>query len=103
MILLALSSNAQEPQGRLRVDDIFVIPPKLTFTNSTDSTYFALPRYRLQKLLVDSQMLDTVQAVYRRSIDELVRECESLERGRNFWRLAALAAGAVVAGVVIAR
>lgn len=72
-----------------------MLPPGASFTNLHDSTYFALPRYRLERLVRDAVLSDTLQALANRSLSAVAVELDRAQNERAAWKLTALAAGAL--------
>lgn len=78
-----------------------VIAPRAVFTNATDSTYFAIPRYRLIRLLRDAQLSDSLTAAWQADIEQKYKEIEAAERSLAFWRPVAIAGIAAVTVLLI--
>lgn len=79
--LLAVSLNAQT-----KIDDLYIVPPRATFVNQSDSTYFAVPRYRLERLLRDAMISDSLAVQWQATLDQLAQR----ERSLFFWRTVAI-------------
>jgi hypothetical protein len=101
----ALSSAiAQEkPSDSSQVSrPVVVIHPGESFTNHSDSSYYALPRYRAQRLLRDAILSDSIQQIASRSIADLEQRANELGRERSVWKTAAIVEGVLAAiGMVL--
>jgi spermidine/putrescine-binding protein len=76
-----------------RVSDIFILRTGYSFTNQTDSTYYAIPRYRLQKLLLQAELADSIRVLWRKDRDSLGLLIEKNGSNAILWRNAATVAG----------
>ena len=96
LMLSSLHPSSLAQTDSLRVKDVFVLKPGSSFVNITDSTYFAIPRYRLEHLLVDAQLADSLRVMWTRDRVRLT-DLLSIEEGRSsFWRTVAEVTGVVV-------
>ena len=93
-LLTPRSSSAQS-----KVGDIYILKPGTVFTNGTDSTYFAIPRYGLEKMLVQARLADTLRGIAQnlaKEHDEAIQNARGIERSRDFWRTLAHGSTAVI-------
>jgi hypothetical protein len=88
--------------GSSHVKDVFVLPHGASFFNTTDSTYFAIPRYRVVKMLASSQLVDSIQAAWQARENIFYQETVSSNSKITFWRSAAYvtAAGFIISLVI---
>lgn len=87
----SIAQNKVRPDGVVERDeivalDVFVLRPGSTFVNRTDSTYFALPRYRLERLTAQAVTGDTLKAMWFRDRADWARELESEQNSKFWWR-----------------
>ena len=83
---------AQTKDSTVYVNDVFILPHGATFTNTSDSTYFAVPRYRMERLLVNAHLVDSVAKFWQ--MDALKKDnVLTIEETRTgFWRTVAVPA-----------
>jgi hypothetical protein len=79
----------------LRVLDVFVLKPGASFVNKTDSSYFAIPRYRLERLVVKAMLADSLPLIWQRDHERLLAEIDRQESNVSFWRYVSTSAGLV--------
>jgi hypothetical protein len=68
------------------VQDVFILPPGASFVNITDSTYFALPRVRLVRLVRDAQLSDSLTQVLARQEAHYITQLMQCESTQRFWQ-----------------
>lgn len=85
------------------VKNVYIIPGGATFTNYTDSVYFALPRYRVERLLRDAIMSDTIKSLYLHWIEQTEKENMKTYSTIKFWQGTALTAALITILTLIIR
>lgn len=62
-----------------RTADVHIVRPDSSFTNDTDSTFFAISRYRVERLVARAELADSLAI-------EWTREYIDQENDRRWWR-----------------
>jgi len=65
-----------------RSADVFIVRPDSVFVNGSDSTYFAIPRYRIELLLAKADLSDSLEVGWK-------RDYQDQESNLFLWRSAA--------------
>ena len=94
--LLATLSLAQT-SDTTKVQDVYIVRPGGGFANITDSTYYAIPRYRVERLLRDAQLGDSIKVMWIHSEERQASAIEHLESQRSFWKTTSIVSAVVAA------
>lgn len=71
--------------------DVTIVHPGESFRNDSTATMFVLPRYRLERLLVQAVLSDSMGAMWKLDAQARSDELAQVEAARSFWRSGAFA------------
>jgi hypothetical protein len=87
--------RAQSDSLIARVENVFVLRPGSSFINRSDSTYYAIPRYRLERIEVKAELSDSIRELWARDRERLLAEIDKQESNVSFWRYVSTSAGLI--------
>lgn len=99
LILLAMPQESQAQTKGAKYASPVLVPAGTMFVNATDSTYFAISRLMLERLVVKAKLADTLEFFVKnlaKDNDKLAQSAKSIEQSRDFWRTLALGSTAVI-------
>ncbi len=84
------------------VRDVFVLPTGASYINLTDSVYFALPRYRLERLARDAIAGDTLQSMLQRQAERYEHKLNKSNYSLHLWQgIAVSSLGIIIISLLI--
>jgi hypothetical protein len=87
---------------RAQAPDVQILKPGAMFQNRTDSTLFVLTRYRLERLVIRSELADSLKVFWQKDREQLLGENLKLQGDVFFWRTVSISAGFVL-GIEVLR
>lgn len=77
--------------AQTKVRDVIILRSGETFINTTDTTFFVLSRFRLERLVTDAQLSDSVKTLWESDVGRMEAE-------KTFWKVTTYSA--IVVSVV---
>jgi hypothetical protein len=96
-------SSAQINRDSSRVRELFTVLHGATFTNLTDSVYFAIIRYRFERLLRDAELSDSLRIMYVRGMAGKDLELERKSQSIFLWRTSTIVAAVMTIITLLVR